>query len=288
MISEIASYNGDLYMATYDTAVGSAVLKADPTQPLTSTWALSTVVPAGAGLTTNFNIAEWSMSVYTPTSLLGTQTPGWLFVGGSGIGQQLPGAELLRIDPYDNWDVVHGSIRSMPPNPDIPGQQSPITGPNGTKYPLTGLDSGFDSTFNAHMWRMATNSDPTTGDGQLYVSTFDPSTPSKIYTSIRSAVQPTMGFDLWRSPDGWYFSNVTSNGFGDMFNSGGRSMQSTPYGLFVGADNPYYGLNLYRSMPAQARRRRAPVTPSRSAMWWTARTVVAGGNGRLRRKCPRS
>ena len=27
-----------------------------------------------------------------------------------------------------------------------------------------------------------------------------------------------MGFDLWRSPDGWYFSNVTSNGLGNMFN----------------------------------------------------------------------
>ena len=48
--SEIASYNGFLYLGTYNTAVGQSVLKADPTQPLTATWALSTVVPPGAGL----------------------------------------------------------------------------------------------------------------------------------------------------------------------------------------------------------------------------------------------
>ncbi len=250
-ISEIASYNGFLYMATNNTPLGSAVLKADPTQPLTTTWALTTVVPAGAGLTTNFSNASWSMDVYTPATMLNTKTPGWLFVGGAGY-TQATGAELLRIDPYDNWDVVHGPIRATPPNPDIPGQQSPLTGPDGEKYPLTGLDSGFDTRFNQQMWRMENNDDPTTGDGQLYVSTLDVSTLQKYNPTLRPKLLPVMGFDLWRTSDGWNFTNVTQKGFGDLFNSGGRTLQSTPFGLFVGADNPYYGLNVYRSTPTQA------------------------------------
>ena len=101
------------------------------------------------------------------------------------------------------------------------------------------------------MWRMTTNGDPTTGDGQFYVSTFDESTTNKGNAAVRAQIQSTMGFDLWRSPDGWHFSSATTSGFGDMFNYGGRTMQSTPYGLFVGTANNYYGLNVFRNTPAQ-------------------------------------
>jgi hypothetical protein len=47
------------------------------------------------------------------------------------------------------------------------------------------------------------------------------------------------GFNLWRSRDGIAWSLVSDDGFGNPFNSGVRSMASTPLGLFVGTQNPF-------------------------------------------------
>jgi SAM-dependent methyltransferase len=45
------------------------------------------------------------------------------------------------------------------------------------------------------------------------------------------------GFDLWRTRDGVRWYGVTRNGFGNPFNLGGRTMVSTPHGLFIGTAN---------------------------------------------------
>jgi hypothetical protein len=63
-----------------------------------------------------------------------------------------------------------------------------------------------------------------------------------------------MGAHLYRTPDDWYYSPVTTNGFskpsdphGGLFDYGFRTMASTPYGMFIGTANDYYGLQIFRA-----------------------------------------
>jgi len=238
-VFEIVSYNNALYVGTKDDQNGYSVLKADPAQSLSAPWTYRTVMPSGAGLSiNNFNTDVVSMKVYK----------GWLFIGGSGVPTNVP-AEMVRIDPWDNWDVVHGPTRPTPAGTVV----SPLTGSDGTKYALTGLGGGFGEYFNQHMWRMTAFDDPSVGDGRLYVGTYDSSTPlQKNNTPQRALLHSNMGFGLYSTADGWYFNNVTDTGFDEMFNMGVRNMASTPYGLFVGSANYYYGTHIYRGVPAAA------------------------------------
>jgi len=59
-----------------------------------------------------------------------------------------------------------------------------------------------------------------------------------------------MGFDLYSSEDGVHFSAVTLDGFGDPYDFGVRTFQSTPYGLFFGTANYYYGAKVYKGVKA--------------------------------------
>jgi hypothetical protein len=68
-----------------------------------------------------------------------------------------------------------------------------------------------------------------------------------------------LGFDLYRTDlNGWYWTTITTNGFGsltaslpgapvtnDFYNYAARTFASTPFGLFLGASNDSYGLNMY-------------------------------------------
>jgi len=47
------------------------------------------------------------------------------------------------------------------------------------------------------------------------------------------------GAELWRTADGIHWKPVTRSGFGNKYNWGIRTLQSTPHGLFVGTVNPY-------------------------------------------------
>ncbi len=68
-----------------------------------------------------------------------------------------------------------------------------------------------------------------------------------MYAYISSMVRnDKWGFDIIRTSDGEHFELVTDDGFGDKYNYGGRSMAATPYGLFLGTANPFYGAQLYR------------------------------------------
>ena len=73
-----------------------------------------------------------------------------------------------------------------------------------------------------------------------------------------------MGAHLYRTPDDWYYSAVTTNAFanaadpyGGKFDYGFRTMASTPYGWFLGTANDYYGLPIFR-----ANKRTSPLVAS--------------------------
>ncbi len=54
------------------------------------------------------------------------------------------------------------------------------------------------------------------------------------------------GFDMFKTADGVNFSVVTNNGFGDRYNYGGRTLQPTEDGLYIGTSNPFYGAQLFK------------------------------------------
>jgi hypothetical protein len=149
--------------------------------------------------------------------------------------------EVVRINPDDTWDLVVGAPRAVPlPN-----------GGSEWKYPLSGLDGGFGHTPNDHAWRMD-------DFGQdLYIGTYNLSTGYRRDPTAGPLLLPHMGAHLYRSHDGgWYYSAVTTTGFakpsdpdGGIFDYGIRTMANTPYGLFVGTANDYYGLAIFRGTP---------------------------------------
>ena len=166
---------------------------------------------------------------------------GALYVGtgiqGGGIDRQNnigPGAaELMRVNPDGSWDLLVGTPRDTP---------------HGFKEPLSGRGPGFDKVFNGYFWRMCEH------QGWLYMGTFEWSSVlgyvkrsnfkgafGRVLAHVgpQSVLEYQSGFDLYRSNDGENWLPVTVNGFENPYNMGLRTLESTPYGLFVGTANPW-------------------------------------------------
>lgn len=219
-VSALHPFNGYLYLGLQDFEHGYSIVKTDARGPLP--YQFIPVVEKGGYLINGRNPEVLSMAVFNNR----------LYVGGNGIATASIGAgaaaELIRINPDDSWDVVVGYPR--------------IT-PAGYKFPISGLMAGFGNVFNGHMWRMAVH------EGVLYVGTFDTSTTFRNDPKLGPFARRFMGFDLYASSDGIHFSPITTDGFGDPFNFGARTLASTPYGLFLGTANYYYGLQIWLGAP---------------------------------------
>lgn len=166
---------------------------------------------------------------------------GALYVGsaiqGGGIDRQnrvgpAP-PELIRIYPDGEWELLVGDSRDTPA---------------GYKHALSGYLPGMDNLFNGYFWRMVEH------QGWLYLSTFEWSsvlgyanrrTWPQAFVNIVNSVGPQAilerqsGFELYRSYDGENWVPVTTNGMGNPFNIGLRTLASTEHGLFVGTTNPF-------------------------------------------------
>jgi hypothetical protein len=217
---EIGIFNNLLYVTFVNQAPdsGFSVAYTNATGPLPYTY--TTVLPSGGYKTPDADPIALSMAVYD----------GDLYVGGDGVRRGVPladqGAELFRIHTDNTWDLITGTSRSTPA---------------GQKNSLSGLGIGFSWFLNQHMWRMAVH------DSRLYVGTFDESVLLR-YEKGASAWADEYGFDLWWTQDGAYFSQVDQQGFEDGYNMGVRTMVSTPYGLFLGSANPFFGLKVYKGV----------------------------------------
>ena len=212
---EIETYNGFLWAGTgvnpQNDRTPFSLLKTDATgdPPYTFT----TVIPDGA-YGKRPSAAVISMHVFG----------GRLFVGTD--------REVLRVNPDDTWELVVGDPRKAP---------------DGWKLaPLSGFESGFDNFFNVHMWRMGSYAPAgPLPVPWLYVGTLDQGTRWRNFPFLGTMLQPGLGFDLYTTPGGWHYAAVSRNGFGDKFNTGIRSFAVTPYGLFFGAANRFYGEQIY-------------------------------------------
>ena len=227
-IFEMTAFNGFLYVGTVNPTHGFQIwkTKADTNPPYT--W--KKVLEHGA-YRGNLNECLISMCAFGDALYVGTGIQNGGYDRANNIGPA--GAELIRIYPDDSWDLIVGSPRSTP---------------KGFKNPLSGIGPGFDSIFNAYIWRMAVH------NGHIYAGTYNWSvwlpylplhkwpTSARQYVErqgVQQIVQRNGGFDLWRSHDGVHWIPVTKNGFDNPYNYGARTLVSTPFGLFVGSANPF-------------------------------------------------
>ncbi|HUQ69547.1 MAG TPA: hypothetical protein VM165_08495, partial [Planctomycetaceae bacterium] len=146
------------------------------------------------------------------------------FRGSLFVGSDRP-TELIRINPDDTWDLIVGQPRLTT---------------TGFKKPLSGLGKGFNSMFNGHFYSMAVN------NGQLYLGTWDWSQMLR-GTVADGIFNRNYGFDLFKSADGEHWNVVSRDGLKDPLNSSVRNLESTPMGLYLGATNPYFGLQIFQN-----------------------------------------
>jgi hypothetical protein len=133
--------------------------------------------------------------------------------------------ELIRINPDDTWDLLVGEPRMTP---------------LGFKTPLTGLGIGFATWFNGHFWRMGVHA------GDLFLGTWDWSVGLRPLDQFDRPFGFQYGFDLLRTSDGVEWKMLSRSGLGDGLNFGGRTFQSTPFGLFLGTARPEGGAEVFQ------------------------------------------
>lgn len=209
---EMIPFNGLLYFGIRDAKNGYAVLRTDATG--SAPYEFTPVVTQG-GYLPEPSRGVISMHVFKDR----------LYVGGD-----RPQTEVIRIYPDDSWDLVMGAPRETPA---------------GWKYPLSGIDAGFNDWLNGHIWRMQAYND------RLYIGTMKMSTHLREF-KLGPVLDPNYGFDLYETSDGWNFSPITTQGFGDKFSCGVRSFATSPEGIFIGVANNWYGLDIWQGVPQGA------------------------------------
>lgn len=229
-ISSLASFNGCLYAGTYNPATGYEVWRlrcvSDPGAPP------EPVIRGGAGQ--RHSEAVMSMRVFQDHLYVGTGIP----LGFNPVTRHGPrGCDLIRINSDDGWDAIVGPKRDNP---------------------LSGYRPGFGWYLNAYCWYMQEHED------RLYLGTWDMSRTIAFLGQDAESVAPAfrplldelvarpqdwgspMGGDLYRSSDGVHWEPVFLDGLGSPDNHGIRTLESTPMGLFVGTENPFTRLEVWR------------------------------------------
>ena len=152
--------------------------------------------------------------------------------------------ELIKIRADDTWDLIVGEPRALPP-----GVTVGTSGANGMITPLSGMGSGFGNWMNGHFWRMGSitgmqEPDQNTSGQNLFLGTWDWGVGLQQFQSLMPLDElftHQYGTDVYRTEDGSHWSVITQAGFGDPNNSGTRSLEATPVGLFLGTARQRFG-----------------------------------------------
>lgn len=244
----LQSFNGFMYAGTGNpySAVGSptqyGLWKTDGTGTAPYTW---TPVINENGAYAQSLIANYAMSMQIFADPTGCPATAGAIAGGAGgclyVGTDQP-SEMVRIHPdttgavqvdaTDSWDLVVGNPRTIPPG--APGAGQSIS-------PISGIGQYFDNGFTGHFWRMGVNGVGGPTSGLLYMSTYDWSGEHYYQNGFAANWAQEFGTDLFRTNDGIHWTAVSKIGLGDGINTGGRTFQSTPYGLFWGTSRPAVG-----------------------------------------------
>lgn len=226
-IIEMAVMGDHLYVGTLNLE-GFQIWRTTAEGPPPYTW--EKVIERGA-YRGAFNQCASAMLAFKGALYVGSSIQGGGVDTQNGVGPAPP--ELIRIFPDGTWDLLVGDERDTP---------------EGYRKPLSGYLSGFDNFFNGYFWRMCEH------DGWLYLSSFDwsfaigyaardswPEAAVRLFNSLgaQSVLENQSGFDLYRSFDGENWIPVTTNGMGNPYNAGLRTMVSCPAGFFLGTANPF-------------------------------------------------
>jgi hypothetical protein len=239
----LQSFNGFMYADTGNPygAAGPAteygVWKTNGQGAAPYTW--TPVVTNGAYALNLISNYALSMQIFADTT--GCPATAGTVTGGAGgclyIGTDQP-TEMVRIHPdqtgqvqvandtADSWDLVIGNPRTIPPGQPGAGQ---------LVSPISGIGQSFDNGFTGHFWRMGV------GGLGLYMSTYDESAESSYENGFAANWAQEFGTDMFRTTDGIHWTAVTKIGMGDGMNTGGRSFQYTPFGLYWGTARPAVG-----------------------------------------------
>jgi len=153
-------------------------------------------------------------------------------------------SELLKVRADDSWDLVVGE-----PRPLTAGMKVGTSGANGMVTPLSGIGAGLGNWMNGHFWRLTSitgmqEPDQTTSGQNIFLGTWDWGVAIQQYVSLISLdtlYTHQFGTDVYRSEDGIHWSVITQAGFGDPNNSGTRSLEATPVGVFLGTARQRFG-----------------------------------------------
>lgn len=207
-IFAMTEFAGHLYAGTGNAERGFQIWKTTAEGEPPYTW--HPVVVDGAG---RYNVNEFALTMATFRDALyvGSGLPGFGFDKEHNAG---PGAaELIRIREDDSWELVMGSPRFSQ---------------HGLQIPTSALGPGFEDAFNSVVWSMAEH------DGCFYVGT---NNWRPFHCAFSGEQEMKGGFHLWGTEDGddWY--PITSDGFGNPFSCGVRTLLSTPFGFFLGTSS---------------------------------------------------
>jgi hypothetical protein len=207
----LQAFNGQLYATTGKTALQDSAVQGYGVHRTNGVGPWIPVVTHGGN--------QPIKMLRSPNGLSMTVFKGQLYVG-----TNRP-TELIRVNPDDTWDLIVGEPRNTP---------------QGPKVPLSGLGIGFGSWFQGHFWRMGVHGD------HLYLGTWDWSIGlnSVGFAGLDKLFGYNYGFDLFRTADGVHWTAVSQTGLGDPFNYGGRTFESTPFGLFFGTARQRGGLQV--------------------------------------------
>jgi hypothetical protein len=228
VIFQMAAFSGHLYAGTFNHDVGFQLWKtrAEGARP----YAWRKIIDFGAGRG-NLNQGVLSMCVFDGALYIGTCIQDGGYDRTHDVG---PAAgEIIRVYPDDTWELVVGAPRATA---------------QGFQVPSSGMGPGFDNPFNGYIWRMCAHA------GRLYVGTLNWSVflpyvdrnqwPPELRArlgprAITFIAKQRSGCEIWSTEDGDTWTPVTVSGFGNPYNCGARTLESTPYGLAVGTVNPF-------------------------------------------------
>lgn len=261
-IWQILSFNGYLY--AFLAGDGFQVYKGMPTGT-NGDWNWQIIVGPGGkyplpgmGDIYNCNNAT-ATKVFNGHVYVGTMTETHLsFITGTFSIDRIKGAQMYRFDANDNWELIIGDVDR---NPYFTSRRGNY-GAGFFNQNLMQMLAGYDMSFNQYIWWFEEH------QGKLYATTFDFSiflkyvnrdlletmdiTEEQInnilngLAQLNSVKDNPAGFDVYVSSNGLNWSPVTTDGFGDEYNYGGRTMLSTANGLFVGTANPFWGSQVWK------------------------------------------
>lgn len=169
--------------------------------------------------------------------------------------------QVYRFDENDNWEMIIGNPE------DSNGEFTEKLGNFGAGFfnapAIPSEDSygisGRQLSMNQYAWRMGVY------NNKLYVTTFDmgvmldyaanftddpdeKATIEAMVSLLRSYNTNPSGFDLYYTSDGLNFTAVTTNGFSDKYNYGGRTVKvkGADDAIFIGTANPFYGAQVWK------------------------------------------